>query len=490
MSKLFRLISALLFCTGLAFAESDVEQVIANLPELGEGVAVHIYENGFRLFSVGMAAIDDKDDAEAVLFAERAASLNAKQALSEFFSQNLSGERAVGKAFNEAKSVNERNGEALESSRKYSIKEFSSEVSTDTSTLMKGVATLKTVHATRGRHTYAKVLVCYTSKTLLSGAAQGGIPSGVAVAASEAEGKDNDDSRKEEWISCQGRGLSRELAIQAALVEGVQQAYGTYLENDETYRNRFEKFKSEATARQLSDSAHTRHTLTATRGFVDSYRIVKVELVQKHYVAVINALFVNPRAGGLKAVMLYPMEMPLDKEAVNYEIAPGMRMSGDRLGQVCSREFEKAFTEANKYLVLNEEDMKAAVSAHGLATTLVGKGIASPAELAKAGKLLTADYIVRTSFENVSYARKVAFDKKTNKFIPKEHIAFDFNYSMFEVKTAMQLKDKTLNVILTNDEIQDIRNTSEELTEEEVSRLLFRRLLDKAVATLSEDAKF
>ena len=480
MRKVFRLFSALLFCTGLAFAESDLEQVIANLPESGEGVSVHIYENGFRLFSVGMAAIDDKDDAEAVLFAERAASLNARQALSEYFSQKLSGERAVSKAFSEAKSVNERNGEALETSRKYSLKEFSSEISTGTSTLMKGVATLKTIHATRGKHTYAKVLVCYTSSSLSS-------PNAVAVAVSSSRGE---AKKVDEWISCEGRGLSRELAIQAALVEGVRQAYGTYLENDENYRSRFEKFKSEETARRLSAAGHARHTLTATKGFVDSYRIVKVELVQKNYVAVINALFVNPRAGGLKAIMLYPMEMPLDKEVVTYEVAPGMRMSGDKLGQVCSCEFEKAFTEANKYLVLNEEDMKAAVSAHGLAATLVGKGVASPAELAKAGKLLTADYIVRTSFENVSYARKVAFDKKRNKFIPKEHIALDFNYTMFDVKTAMQLKNKALNVILTNDEIQAVRSSSEELTEEEVSKLLFRRLLDKAVAALAEDAKF
>ena len=159
MSKAICLLSAL-FCLGLAFAESDIEQVIGNLPESVEGVSVHVYENGFRLYSVGMAAIDDKDDAEAVLFAERSAALSARQGLSEFFSQQLSGERAVGKAFAEAKSVNERSGEKLEESRKYSMKEFSSEIGTSTSTLMKGVATLKTIHATRGKHTYAKVLVC------------------------------------------------------------------------------------------------------------------------------------------------------------------------------------------------------------------------------------------------------------------------------------------------------------------------------------------
>lgn len=481
MSKCNWLLSVLLFCTCMVLGESDVEQAIENLPEAGEGVSVHIYENGFRLYSVGMASIEEKDDAEAVLFAERAASLNARQALSEYFSQKLNGERAMNKAFTEAKSVNERNGEKLEASRKYSIREFSSELSTGTSTLMRSVATLKTIHAKRGSHAYAKVLVCYTSKSILAEPAKMDMPT------EKPEGK---AKNAELWLSCQGRGLTRELAIQAALVEGVQQAYGTYLENDENYRSRFAKFKDEATARQLSSSAHSKHTLTATKGFVDSYRIVKVEVNQKHYEAVVNALFVNPKAGGLKAIMLYPMEMPLDKETVNYEIAPGMRMSGDRLGQICSREFEKAFTEANKYLVLNEEDMKTAVSEHGLAGVLVGKGIASPAELAKAGKLLTADYIVKTWFENVSYARKVMFDKKANKFMPKEHIAFDFNYSMFDVKTGMQLKNKALNVVLGNDEIQAVRKAGEELSEDEVSRLLFRRLLEKAVAVLAEDAKF
>ena len=483
MSKAICLLSAL-FCLGLAFAESDIEQVIGNLPESVEGVSVHVYENGFRLYSVGMAAIDDKDDAEAVLFAERSAALSARQGLSEFFSQQLSGERAVGKAFAEAKSVNERSGEKLEESRKYSMKEFSSEIGTSTSTLMKGVATLKTIHATRGKHTYAKVLVCYTSKSLLATASHPGEPPGVAVADTTSDG------RKEEWIVCQGRGRSRELAIQAALVEGVQQAYGTYLENDEIYRSRFEKFKSATTASQLSASAQARQTLTATKGFVDSYRIIRVEVVQSQYEAELQALFVNPRSGGLKAVMLYPMEMPLDKETVNYEIAPGLRMSGDKLGQVCSREFEKAFTATNKYLVLNIEDMKAAVAAHDLTAALVGNGVASPAELAKAGKLLTADYIVRTSFENVSYARKVSLDKKANKFVPMERMALDFHYTMFDVKTAMQLKNKALTAILANDEIQAIRNTAGELSDEDVSRRLFCRLLEKAVAVLAEDARF
>ena len=280
------------------------------------------------------------------------------------------------------------------------------------------------------------------------------------------------------------------MAIQAALVEGVQQAYGTYLENDEIYRSRFEKFKSATTASQLSASAQARQTLTATKGFVDSYRIIRVEVVQSQYEAELQALFVNPRSGGLKAVMLYPMEMPLDKETVNYEIAPGLRMSGDKLGQVCSREFEKAFTATNKYLVLNIEDMKAAVAAHDLTAALVGNGVASPAELAKAGKLLTADYIVRTSFENVSYARKVSLDKKANKFVPMERMALDFHYTMFDVKTAMQLKNKALTAILANDEIQAIRNTAGELSDEDVSRRLFCRLLEKAVAVLAEDARF
>ena len=86
--------------------------------------------------------------------------------MSEYFSQNLNGERAVNKAFTEAKSVNERNGEQLEEARKYSIKEFSSEISIGTSSLMKGVATIKTIHAKRGKHSYAKVLLCYSSNSL------------------------------------------------------------------------------------------------------------------------------------------------------------------------------------------------------------------------------------------------------------------------------------------------------------------------------------
>jgi len=480
---------AMLLSAVFSFAGSDVEQVISQLPESGEGVFVHVYENGFRLYSIGTAAIDNTDDAEAVLFAERSAALNARQALSEYFSQKLKGERSVNKEFSAAKSISEANGKSLKETQKYSIKEFSSEINTGTSTLMHGVSTLKTIHVVKRKHTYAKVLVCYTSKSLMKNDMNASFLPETVVSGSRREDKAT-KGKKEEWITCKGRGNSRELAIQAALVEGVRQVYGAYLENDEKYKCRFQKFKSAKTADQLSASDHSMHTQIASKGFVDSYRIIKTELVQNHYEATVHAQFVNPRKGGLKAVMLFPMKIPADKETTNFEIVPGLRMSGTELGQVCSHEFEKAFTAMNKYLVLNIDDMKDAVSSNNMTRLLVEKRLVSPAELAKAGKLLTADFIIRTSFENASYSKKIIFDKKANKFIPKEHVAFDFHYTVFDVKTAVQLKSKTLSIIMKNDEIINIRNANEELPEEKISGLLFHCLLEKAVASLSEDAKF
>ncbi|MBP5639512.1 MAG: hypothetical protein J6X55_08540, partial [Victivallales bacterium] len=340
MKHYLSLIVVVLLISLPAMAGGDLQKVIQGLPERGDGAFLRTYPDGFRIFGVGTAPIDDLDDADSVLRAEKIASMNARKAISEYMSQTLSGETAVSKAFQKAEQVDEAEGEKTKTSQKTSLQTFASEINSGTASIMRGVVTLKTIQVTKGNNTFARVLVGYSSKTLnaLQAAETNGAGEAQA-AAPEAQAEETAAApveKAEEWILCIGHGKDRKLAIQAAIIEGVQQVYGTYLENSETYKSRFEQLKVKGVDveqnTKTTKTEQTQDTLTQTRGFVDAYRIVSVEQVAAGMEAKIQAKFINPRVGGLKAIMVYPMDMPLSKQSNVYTIAPKKKVSGTELG--------------------------------------------------------------------------------------------------------------------------------------------------------------
>ncbi len=472
---------------------SDLQRVIEGLPERGDGAFLRTYPDGFRLFGVGSAPIDDPDDAEAILRSERVATMNARKAINEYLSQTLSGETSVSQAFEEAESVSEAEGETTRTAQRMTKETFANEVSVGTEAIMKGVVTIKTIQMTKETHTISRVLVGFSSRTLnvldnvvASGAGKGIVPAGGDVMP--------DEEKAEEWLLCIGHGSNRKQAIQAAIIEGVQQVYGVYLESNETYKERFAKLKAktdgETVSAQSSAKEGSQQVLTETKGFVDSYRIISVEPIDSGMEAKIKAKFVNPRAGGLKAIMVYPMQMPLSKQTNVYAIAPKKHIGGKELAGICARRLEKAFTKDNKYLVLNIDDMMQAVQQQKLTKALVEADAASPAELVKAGKLLTADYILNTTFGDFVYSRKLGMNKTTKKMEPVERVLFSFEYSILEVKTGERRKQDILSVVLNNEVIAALRHEDEEATDDEMATKIFEQAMLVAVKKLAEEVKF
>ena len=497
--SLFLVVGLIWAGTVTLFAGGDLQKVIEGLPERGDGAFLRTYPDGFRIFSIGTAAIDDPNDADCVLRAEKVASLNARRAISEYITQALSSQTAMSDAFEKAETVQENDGAATKATHTMTQEAFAEEISVGSAAIMRGVVTLKVIQFTKGNNIFSRVLVGYSSKTLNAlhtSEANGG----VEAQPMEALNKEGEDAmiapveKEEEWILCIGHGKDRKLAIQAAILEGIQQVYGVYLENSETYKSRFTQLKTkmngEETKNNDSFSEQTQDALTQTRGFVDAYRIVSVEVIEVGMEAKIQAKFVNPRVGGLKAIMIYPMEMPLSKQINLYTVGPKKRISGKELGGICSRRLEKAFSKANKYLVLNVDDMAEAIRQHKLTKELVDGEHASPAELAKAGKLLTADYILNSTFDNFVYTRKLDFNKKTRKMEPVERVVFTFEYSLFDVKTAARCKQNIINVVLNNEVISTLRAEDEECTEEEFATKLFETAMYQAAAVLAEEVKF
>ncbi|MBR6372505.1 MAG: hypothetical protein IKS20_04930 [Victivallales bacterium] len=487
---------ALLSCLPLK-AGNDLQNVFQGLPKRGDGAFLRTYPNGFRIFAVGTAAIDDAEDAESVLRAEKVASMRARKAISEFLSQTLSSKSAADEAYERAETITEVEGESSRVAKTMNKETFAEEIKTGSNALLRSVVTLKTIQITKGNQLCARVLVGYSSRTLaaLNSIAENG--GGEAQAVQVEQGEGNAASapveKKEEWLLCIGHGQDREFAILAAIIEGVQQVYGAYIENDETYKSRFNQLKGKSNdgnfMSQIKQTEQTQDTLTQTRGFVDAYRIISVEPVAAGMEAKIQAKFINPRVGGLKAIMVYPMVMPLSKETNVYTVAPKKKMSGKELGLLISRRLERAFTEANKYLVLNIDDMEEAIRLNNLTKSLVEADKALPSELSKAGKILTADYILNTSFGNFTYTRKIGFNKATKKMEPVERVVFSFDYSLFEVKTGERRKQNTISVVLNNDVIATIRGEDEERTEDELATRLFEVAMMQATAILAEEAK-
>lgn len=520
------LLVCILLCSVFAFAASDLQKVIEGLPERGDGAFLRKYPNGFRIFGVGTAVVDDKDDAEALLRSEQIASMAARKALSEYVSQTLSANTELSKAFQKAEKVDEVEGEKSREYHKTSLQDFSQEMKSGTDNIMRGVVTVKTIQFEKNGHLMSRVLVAYSSKTLniLQAAQEAGgaiaDEGGVNIPAGDSTIQAPEE-KKEEWLLCIGRGASRDLAVKAAVIEGIQQVYGAYIQSNETYKKRFAQLeasgnlaveaegsskgsiagisvaaegKANASSKadlnmKSSSLEQSTDILSRTKGFVEAYRIVSVVEVASGLEATIKAKFVNPRAGGLKAVMVCPMGMPLSKRTNVYEVAPKKRISGAELSSLCQRQFERAFSNANKYMILNQADIADAVKQNKMTLEMEQANLVSPAELSKIGKMLTADLVVTTQFSDIKYSRKMGLNKATKKLENLERVVFSFDYAIIEVTTGETRKQNTIQVIVPNEAIKDLRASDDQMTDEEISNKIFDLVMGAAVEKLSQDAK-
>jgi hypothetical protein len=223
------------------------------------------------------------------------------------------------------------------------------------------------------------------------------------------------------WIRCIGFGTSREKAVKAALVEGVQQIFGAQLSSSTESKQKFASFvqgndqghSEQSTASQES----TTNTLTLTHGFVREYKIVSVEPASDgSQKATVDALIVNPRGNGVRTVMVYPMSLTLDKLTSNFNVGPEKRLSGSEIALLAAKNFEKAFSSANKFIVINKNDFAKVLSHQKAIARGVKFGSLPPNELSKLGKLLSADYILISELLDLRYSRKVGYNKILRKF--------------------------------------------------------------------------
>ena len=443
-----------------------------------DGVTIRLLPNGgFQIFAVGTGTYDF-DDVDDIADAQKEATLKAKANLAKFMNESLSTEEKLEEMSSKVKKISSENGKQTANVEKKSAKSALTSIKNSSAALLKGVIVLASSKVPgKGTTGTFRVMVGVSSKTL---AAVGKMVDGIsnaeaapqpqpaaqtppAVASATTAPAASTPGLPEGWIECIGNGSDRRAAVSAARTEGIQQVYGLSLQNDSKMKERMKKLKVNTKALRVSSKEREESTLTKTAGFVKEYRIIEVkEINPGRLEAKIHALIVNPRAGGVAAVMLYKPSMPLEDLTKNYDIGPNRRLSGSDIAGVVGKAFSRAFSGANKFLVLDMEDMAKVVGQQKLAKSMVESGLAPSQELMKAGQLLTADYILTSEIEDLSYSRKIGLNKKTKKFGPVYKMSIRINYKLTNVTTGQSMLSEVITVSLDNEEISAVLENDED----------------------------
>ena len=483
MVKTRLLLFGLLFASVAVFAQDaktelmkTVKQGVGkDLENTPDGVTIRLLPNGgFQIFAVGTGTYDF-DDVDDVADARKEATLKAKANLAKFMNESLSTDEKLEEMSSKVKKVSSENGQTSAKVEKTSAKKALTSIKNSSSALLKGVIVLASSKVPgKGTTGTFRVMVGVSSKTLeavskmVEGTAVAGAPQ-VAQIPSTASGtpvapaSGAAPNLPEGWIECIGNGSDRQSAVSAALTEGIQQVYGLSLQNDSKMKERMKKLKVNTKALKISFKETENNTLTKTAGFVKEYRIIEVKKISGGRMeAKIHALITNPRAGGVVAVMLYKPDMPLEDLTKNYDIGPKRRLSGSDIADVVGKTFNRAFSGANKFLVLDMEDLEKVVGQQKMAKSMVESGLAPSQELMKAGQLLTADYILTSTIEDLKYSRKIGINKKTKKFGPIYKMSIRLNYKLTNVTTGQSMMSEVVSADLNSDEISAILAEDEE----------------------------
>ena len=481
MKKIILLL--LSFAMATVFAQNSKQELLQTVQKQGiaqdlenapDGVTMRLTpDGGFQIFAVGTGTYDF-DDVDDVMDAQNEATLKAKANLAKFMNESLSTDEKIESMSKKVKSIASQNGETSASVNKTSAKTALTSIRNSSSALLKGVIVLSSSKVPgKGTSGTYRVMVGVSSKTLaavgklVNGIAEAGTPASETSAGAPPSSTSATTSAKaglpDGWIECIGYGTDRRVAVSAALTEGIQQVYGVSLQNDTKMKERMKKLKINTKALRISAKETESNTLTQTAGFVKEYRIISVkDLGGGKIEAIIHALIINPRAGGVVAIMLHKPDMPLEDLTKNYDLGPNRRLSGSEIATVVGKTFNRAFANANKFLVLDMEDLAKVANQQQMAKSMVDSGLAPSSELMKAGQLLTADYILTSTIEELKYSRKLGMNKKTKKFGPIYQMSIRMNYKLTDVTTGRSLLSNVITAQLSSDEISALLADNED----------------------------
>ena len=471
---------------GVAFAAGQ------DIKDAPDGAAIKLFpDGGYQITAVGTGTYDfnDPDD---IKDARKEAEMRAKAAIAKFLKEDISTSEGMEEASKKVKSVSSDGQTQSTSVSKTSVKTAMESIRNSASALLTGVVVLQDAKIPSGNGGTYKVMVGVSSKTVkaagaaangISGslAARGDAPAVLAAPAASSGGTASAGSAAasaggdlpplpDGWIVCVGMGSDRKGAVQQALVEGISQVYGQMLQNDERMSERMKKIKTNANilGKAVSATAKTTtketqsSTLTKTAGFVREYRVVKVVPKDGNEEATVYAYIVNPRAGGTVALMVCRPTMTIEDKANIYQLGPKVRMSGAEVAKAIQFALPNGLAKANKFLILNDKSLGAAIENKATTDAMVATGLANASELMQAGQGLTPDFSLRSEIKDIKYSKKLGQDKKTKKFGQMYKMTIKIDVSLVNDRTGQAVKSDTITLALDNDEIKGLLEEDED----------------------------
>lgn len=486
-SCLLLMLSVSLFASKQEMLQTVQQQGIAQeLSEAPDGVSIRLMDDGgFQIFAVGTGTYDF-DDVDELQDAQREAELKAKANLAKFMNESLSTDEKLETMSSKVKKLSAEDGASTAVVDKETSKKTLSAIRSSSCALLKGVITLSTSKVPgAGTTGTCRVMIGVSSKTLeavrrLSGALAVREVEPAAAAPEQPAAPVEAVVLPPGWIQCIGQGETRGAAVSAALLEGIQQVYGVALKQDMKLIERMKRFKFNSNSFVLDERDNEGSILTKSGGFIKEYRIVSVrEIAGGLQEACVYAHIINPRAGGITGIMVYPPVMSLSESSSTHQLGPKRHVSGSDIVVTVGEALCRAFVNSNKFFILDASEMNNIIQQQEISKGLVDAGLAPTMELMKAGQLLTADYILTSSIKDLKYSRTIGMDKKTKKFGPVYKMSMVITYKLTDVTQGGSVHAGTLTVVLSNEEIASL------LAADEDSDLL-QALMAKVSAVVGE----
>lgn len=299
------------------------------------------------------------------------------------------------------------------------------------------------------------------------------------------------DQLADHWIACEGTGSSKDKAIDNAIKRGVSMVYGEVMSASDIAQS---QMSSTAITTQdgesSSDVVHesmSSEMASKTAGFVREYKIISTEPAGNGEVKVhIHARIINQRAGIDGVILVARPDASVELKAALVKVGPKATVSGKEICSVAEKSLCGALSNSKHFRICTIGDIAAAAANNKLTDKLVATGMVPSSELLQAGQMLTADYILTTDIESISYSKKLGQDKKTKKFGQVQTLKMKLSFQLTNVRTGTSAGSDTAVLTLDNEAITEMLAADEDA---DLLRGVFMELVRPLRAWIKKNAK-
>ncbi len=269
------------------------------------------------------------------------------------------------------------------------------------------------------------------------------------------------------WVACEGSGTSKDKAIDNALKRGISMVYGQVM----TAEDQMQSSSSETTvttpvgtaSAEVTEESMASAMAKKTAGFVREYKVIYVvpdgaDFLKAH----VHARIINPRTGVDGVILVAPPNATIELKSDLIKVGPKTTVSGREICNIVEKALCGALAGSKHFRVCTVSDIAATAANNDMTSKLVASGMVPSSELLQAGQMLTADFILTTHLEKISYSKKLGQDKKTKKFGQVHSMKVTLGFQLTNVRTGTTAGSDTVTISLDNSEIKEMLEADED----------------------------